>query len=56
LNLASLDSIHATELQPLRSAEAITQQLWHFFVASPLHAAILEDIHKLIQDRQVKPK
>ncbi|KAA6363505.1 MAG: hypothetical protein EZS28_040968 [Streblomastix strix] len=32
LNLASLDSIYATELQPLRSAEAITQQLWHFLL------------------------
>ncbi|KAA6382881.1 MAG: hypothetical protein EZS28_021593 [Streblomastix strix] len=56
LNLSSFDSIHATELQPLRSVEAITQQFWQFFVASPLHVSILEDIHKLIQDGQVKLK
>ncbi|KAA6383012.1 MAG: putative Zinc finger protein 862 [Streblomastix strix] len=56
LNLASLDSINSRDLQPLRHAEAIVQQLWHFFVASPLHAAILAEIQSQNEQDYLKLK
>ncbi|KAA6398246.1 MAG: hypothetical protein EZS28_006226 [Streblomastix strix] len=53
LNLASLDAIKGIEMQPLRTCEAVTQQLWHYFAASPLHASILAVIHSENEDEQI---
>ncbi|KAA6358809.1 MAG: hypothetical protein EZS28_045664, partial [Streblomastix strix] len=53
LNLASMDAIKAIEMQPLRTCEAVTQQLWNYFAASPLHASILAAIHSESEDEQI---
>ncbi|KAA6388554.1 MAG: hypothetical protein EZS28_015920 [Streblomastix strix] len=52
-NLASLDAIKGIEMQPLRTCEAVTQQLWHYFAASPLHASILAAIHSENEEEQI---
>ncbi|KAA6381154.1 MAG: hypothetical protein EZS28_023319 [Streblomastix strix] len=52
----SLDSNNSKDLQPLRHAEAIVQQLWHFFVAFPIHAAILAEIQSLNDEDHLKLK
>ncbi|KAA6384674.1 MAG: hypothetical protein EZS28_019796 [Streblomastix strix] len=52
LNFAALDAIKGIQLQHLRTTEAVTQQLWHYFAASSLHAATLAQIHCLNEDEQ----
>ncbi|KAA6319218.1 MAG: hypothetical protein EZS28_054847, partial [Streblomastix strix] len=56
LNIVALDAIKRIQLHHLRTTEAVTQQLWHNFTASSLHAAILAQIHCLNEDGQVKLK
>ncbi|KAA6339211.1 MAG: hypothetical protein EZS28_052629, partial [Streblomastix strix] len=56
LNLAALDALKGIQLQHLRTTEAVTQQLWHYFAASSLHAAIFAQIHCVNEDEQVKLK
>ncbi|KAA6372558.1 MAG: hypothetical protein EZS28_031915 [Streblomastix strix] len=53
LNLASLYAIKGIVKQPLRIWEAVTQQLQHYFAASPLHASILAAIHSENEDEQI---
>ncbi|KAA6383540.1 MAG: hypothetical protein EZS28_020934 [Streblomastix strix] len=56
LNLASLDAIKGIEIQPLRTCEAVTQQLWPYFAASLLFASILAAIHSENEDDQIRLK
>ncbi|KAA6403052.1 MAG: hypothetical protein EZS28_001410 [Streblomastix strix] len=54
--MSSLNSIHSKDLQLFLHAEAIVQQLWHFFVISPLHVAILAKIQSFNDEDHLKLK